>query len=87
VKRLLTSSIIGVIDPSARRQLTEAAFFANSHNRAKVVVIDIMVWAGNGRHGGNSLVQTVEASRLIGATSLSRGFFARDCTDAGDHRS
>ena len=65
--RLLILPIIGVLDSSRARQLTEQLLGAIRDNRATVVVIDITGVATIDRTVANHLVQTVEASRLMGA--------------------
>jgi rsbT co-antagonist protein RsbR len=71
--RLLILPIIGVIDPQRARQLTEQLLRGIRANRAKVVVIDITGVAAMDSHVANHLVQTVEASRLLGATVIVTG--------------
>ncbi len=72
-ERLLILPIIGVIDPQRARQLTEQLLRGIRTNRAKVVVIDITGVAAMDATVANHLVQTVEASRLLGATSIVTG--------------
>jgi rsbT co-antagonist protein RsbR len=72
-ERLLILPIIGVIDPQRARQLTEQLLRAIRYNRAKVVVIDITGVAAMDVTVANHLVQTVEASRLLGATVIVTG--------------
>jgi rsbT co-antagonist protein RsbR len=72
-ERLLILPIIGVIDPQRARQLTEQLLRAIRTNRAKVVVIDITGVAAMDVTVANHLVQTVEASRLLGATVIVTG--------------
>ena len=72
-ERLLILPIIGVIDPQRARQLTEQLLRAIRSNRAKVVVIDITGVAAMDATVANHLVQTVEASRLLGATVIVTG--------------
>jgi rsbT co-antagonist protein RsbR len=72
-ERLLILPIIGVIDPQRARQLTEQLLRAIRFNRAKVVVIDITGVAAMDASVANHLVQTVEASRLLGATVIVTG--------------
>jgi len=72
-ERLLILPIIGVIDPQRARQLTEQLLRAIRTNRAKVVVIDITGVAAMDGNVANHLVQTVEASRLLGATVIVTG--------------
>jgi len=72
-ERLLILPIIGVIDPQRARQLTEQLLRGIRTNRAKVVVIDITGVAAMDSNVANNLVQTVEASRLLGATVIVTG--------------
>src|SRR4030081_2912049 len=72
-ERLLIFPIIGVIDPQRARQLTEQLLRGIRTNRAKVVVIDITGVAAMDVTVANHLVQTVEASRLLGATVIVTG--------------
>ncbi|HEX6810687.1 MAG TPA: STAS domain-containing protein [Planctomycetota bacterium] len=75
-ERLLILPIIGVIDPHRARQLTEQLLRGIRTNRAKVVVIDITGVAAMDSKVANHLVQTVEASRLLGATIIVTGLSA-----------
>jgi rsbT co-antagonist protein RsbR len=72
-ERLLILPIIGVIDPQRARQLTEQLLRGIRSTRAKVVVIDITGVAAMDATVANHLVQTVEASRLLGATVIVTG--------------
>src|SRR6266853_1190502 len=72
-ERLLILPIIGVIDPQRARQLTEQLLRGIRTNRARVVVIDITGVAAMVATVANHLVQTVEASRLLGASSIVTG--------------
>ena len=72
-ERLLILPIIGLIDPLRARQLTEQLLRGIRTNRAKVVVIDITGVAAMDSNVANHLVQTVEASRLLGATVIVTG--------------
>src|SRR3989440_7108193 len=72
-ERLLILPIIGVIDPQRARQLTEQLLRAIRANRAKVVVIDITGVPTIDSTVANHLVQTVEASRLMGASVIITG--------------
>jgi rsbT co-antagonist protein RsbR len=71
--RLLILPIIGVLDSARARQLTEQLLGAIRDNRATVVVIDITGVAKIDRTVANHLVQTVEASRLMGARTILTG--------------
>ncbi len=72
-ERLLILPIIGAIDPQRARQLTEQLLRGIRTNRAKVVVIDITGVAALDSVVANHLVQTVEASRLLGAIVIVTG--------------
>ncbi len=72
-ERLLILPIIGVIDPQRARQLTEQLLRSIRTNRAKVVVIDITGVPVMDANVANNLVQTVEATRLLGATVIITG--------------
>jgi rsbT co-antagonist protein RsbR len=71
--RLLILPIIGVLDSARARQLTEQLLAAIRDNRATVVVIDITGVASIDETVANHLVQTVEASRLMGASTILTG--------------
>ena len=71
--RLLLLPIIGVLDSARARQLTEQLLGSIQENRATVVVIDITGVASIDRTVANHLVQTVEASRLMGASTILTG--------------
>jgi len=72
-ERLLILPIIGVIDAQRARQLTEQLLRAIRANRAKVVVVDITGVPAIDSAVANHLVQTVEASRLMGAGVIITG--------------
>src|ERR1700704_4497326 len=72
-ERLLILPIIGVIDAQRARQLTEQLLRGIRQNRAKVVVIDITGVPSVDSTVANHLVQTVDASRLMGATVIVTG--------------
>jgi rsbT co-antagonist protein RsbR len=72
-ERLLILPIIGVLDSARARQLTEQLLGAIQEKRARVVVIDITGVATVDRTVANHLVQTVEASRLMGASTILTG--------------
>jgi rsbT co-antagonist protein RsbR len=71
--RLLILPIIGALDSARARQLTQQLLGAIRENRATVVVIDITGVATIDRTVANHLVQTVEASRLMGASTILTG--------------
>jgi rsbT co-antagonist protein RsbR len=75
-ERLLILPIVGVIDAQRARQLTEQLLRSIRANRAKVVVIDITGVPVVDTTVANHLVQTVEASRLMGATVIITGLSA-----------
>src|SRR6202008_5064072 len=72
-ERLLILPIIGVIAPQGARQLTEQLLHGIRATRGKVVVIDLTGVAAMDSSIANHLVQTVEASRLLGATVIVTG--------------
>jgi rsbT co-antagonist protein RsbR len=72
-ERLLILPVIGMLDSSRARQLTEQLLGAIQQKRATVVVIDITGVATIDRTVANHLVQTVEASRLMGASTILTG--------------
>ena len=65
-----------VIDPQRARQVTEQLLRGIRSNRAKVVVIDITGVPAVDGTVANHLVQTVDASRLMGATVIVTGLSA-----------
>jgi rsbT co-antagonist protein RsbR len=75
-ERLLILPIIGVIDSQRARQLTEQLLRGIRTNRAKVVVVDITGVPTIDSTVANHLVQTVEASRLMGASVIITGLSA-----------
>lgn len=72
-ERLLILPMIGAIDPHRARQLTEQLLHGIRATRAKVVVIDLTGVPAVDSNIANHLVQTVEASRLLGATVIVTG--------------
>jgi rsbT co-antagonist protein RsbR len=72
-ERMLILPMIGVVDAQRARQLTEQLLRGIRSNRAKVVVIDITGVPSVDSKVANHLVQTVEASRLLGATVIVTG--------------
>ena len=76
-ERLLILPIIGVLDSARARQLTEQLLGAIQSHRARVVVIDITGVATIDVTVANHLVQTVEASRLMGASAIITGLSSR----------
>jgi len=72
-ERLLILPIIGVLDGERARQLTEQLLTGIRTHRAKVVVIDITGVPDVDESVANHLVQTVDASRLMGASVIITG--------------
>src|SRR5881394_2745216 len=72
-ERLLILPIIGVMDGQRARQLTEQLLRGIRTNRAKVVVMDVTGVPAVDSAVANHLVQTVEASRLMGASVIITG--------------
>lgn len=72
-ERLLILPIIGIVDSERARQLTEQLLRGVRSNRARVVVMDITGVPSMDATVANHLVQTVEASRLLGATVIVTG--------------
>ena len=72
-ERLLILPIIGVLDGQRVRQLTEQLLRGIRTHRAKVVVVDITGVPDVDASVANHLVQTVEASRLMGAGVIITG--------------
>src|SRR6476469_6262261 len=72
-ERLLILPIIGVLDSERARQLTEQLLSGIRKHRAKVVVIDITGAPDVDTTVANHLVQTVDASRLMGASVIITG--------------
>jgi rsbT co-antagonist protein RsbR len=72
-ERLLILPIIGVLDSERARQLTEQLLTAIRTHRAKVVVVDITGVPDVDEAVANHLVQTVDASRLMGASVIITG--------------
>jgi rsbT co-antagonist protein RsbR len=71
--RLLILPIIGVLDSQRARQLTTQLLTSIRSSRAKVVVMDVTGVPTVDSQVANHLVQTVEASRLMGATTIVSG--------------
>ena len=72
-ERLLILPIIGVLDNARAHQLTDQLLRAIRRHRALVVVIDITGVADVDEPVANHLVQTVDASRLMGASVIITG--------------
>jgi rsbT co-antagonist protein RsbR len=72
-ERLLILPIIGVLDAQRAQQLTEQLLHGIRAHRAKLVVIDITGVPDVDESVANSLVNTVTASRLMGADVIITG--------------
>ena len=72
-ERLLILPIIGVLDGQRAHQLTEQLLGGIRRHRARVVVIDITGVPDVDADVANHLVQTVDASRLMGAGVIITG--------------
>ena len=72
-ERLLILPIIGVLDDQRADQLTEQLLGGIRRHRARVVVIDITGVPDLDAEVANHLVQTVDASRLMGAGVIITG--------------
>jgi rsbT co-antagonist protein RsbR len=72
-ERLLILPIIGVLDGQRARQLTEQLLRGIRDTRAKVVVIDVTGVPAIDSTVANYLVQTVDASGLMGASVIITG--------------
>jgi rsbT co-antagonist protein RsbR len=68
--------LIGLIDTRRAREITEHLLEAIRDHRAKVVIIDITAVAAVDSKVANHLIQTVEAARLMGATTIVTGLSA-----------
>jgi rsbT co-antagonist protein RsbR len=77
-EQLLILPIIGVLDNQRARQVTEQLLRAIRANRAKVVVIDITGVPTIDSTVANHLVQTVDASGLMGASVIITGLSGDD---------
>ena len=75
-ERLVILPIIGALDSQRARQLTEQLLRAIRTNRAQVVVIDITGVPSIDSTVANHLAQTVDASRLMGASVIITGLSA-----------
>jgi rsbT co-antagonist protein RsbR len=72
-ERLLILPIIGVLDTDRARQLTEQLLTGIRTHRAKVVVVDVTGVPEVDVTVANHLVNTVDASRLMGARVIITG--------------
>ncbi len=82
--RLLMLPIIGTIDTHRARMLTEGLLHAIRANRARVVVMDVTGVGGVDTKVANHLLQTVAASRLMGATVIVTGLSAEVAQTLGN---
>jgi anti-anti-sigma regulatory factor len=73
---LLLLPVVGVIDSTRARVMTDELLLAIRAHRAKVVVIDITGVPAVDSMVANHLLQTVEAARLLGARVLLTGLTA-----------
>lgn len=76
-ERLVILPIIGELDDHRACQLTEQLLRGVRMHRAKVVVIDVSGVPEMDSTVANQLVQTVEASRLMGAIVIITGLSSR----------
>jgi rsbT co-antagonist protein RsbR len=76
-ERLLILPIIGVLDAERARQLTEQLLTGIRAHRAKVVVIDTTGVPDVDVSVANHLVETVDASRLMGASVIITGLSSK----------
>jgi rsbT co-antagonist protein RsbR len=76
-ERLLILPIIGVFDTQRAGQLTEQLLGAIRSHRAKMVVVDITGVADVDEAVADSLVRTVDASRLMGAEVIITGLSSK----------
>ena len=71
--KLLILPVIGLIDTLRARQLTEQLLEAIRDRRAKVVVVDITGVPNVDSKVANHLIQTAEASKILGAKCIFTG--------------
>jgi rsbT co-antagonist protein RsbR len=76
-ERLLILPIIGVLDKMRAGQLTEQLLSGIRSHRAKMVVVDITGVADVDEGVADSLVRTVDASRLMGAEVIITGLSSK----------
>ncbi len=76
-ERLLILPIIGVLDKLRAGQLTEQLLSGIRSHRAKMVVVDITGVADVDEGVADSLVRTVDASRLMGADVIITGLSSK----------
>jgi rsbT co-antagonist protein RsbR len=75
-ERLLLLPIIGIIDSQRAHQLTDQLLHGIRAHRAKVVVMDVTGVLAVDSAVANHLIQTVQASRLMGASVIITGLSA-----------
>ena len=75
-ERLLILPIIGMLDTQRAQQVTEQLLRGIRTHRAKVVVVDITGVTDIDQAVANHLVNTVDASRLMGASVIVTGLSA-----------
>ena len=71
--RLLVLPIIGILDTTRAQKLTEGLLASIRESRAKVVILDVTGVPAVDSAVANHLLQTVEASRLMGAQVIVTG--------------
>jgi rsbT co-antagonist protein RsbR len=71
--RLLVLPIIGILDTSRAQRLTEGLLGSIRERRARVVILDVTGVPAVDSAVANHLLQTVEASRLMGAQVIVTG--------------
>jgi len=71
--RLLVLPIVGILDTTRAQQLTHALLGSIRETRAKVVILDVTGVPAVDSAVANHLLQTVEASRLMGAQVIVTG--------------
>jgi rsbT co-antagonist protein RsbR len=76
-ERLLILPIIGMLDNQRAEQLTEQLLGGIRSHRAKMVVVDITGVADVDEAVADSLVRTVDASRLMGAEVIITGLSSK----------
>lgn len=73
---LLLLPVVGVVDSTRARMITENLLDAIQHHRARAVVIDITGVPEVDTEVANRLLQTADAARLMGATAIVTGLSA-----------
>lgn len=72
-ERILLLPLIGTVDPLRARQMVERVLERVVHTQARVIILDIAGVATVDTAVANHLLQTTEAVRLLGATTLLTG--------------